>query len=265
MFQKILIANRGEIAVRIARTAKEMGIATVAVFAEDDAASLHLRAADETVPLTGAGPAAYLDIAQIVAAASANACEAVHPGYGFLSENPAFARACDAAGLVFVGPSADTLELFGDKVAARHLAARGLAPTLQGSHGPVTLDEARAFLADLGEGGAVMLKAVAGGGGRGMRPVSRAEDLADAFARCASEAEKAFGDGRVYVERLLPRARHVEVQIAGDGASVVHLWDRECSLQRQRQKLIEVAPVTTLPAALRAAVLEAAVALASEA
>ncbi|MBS0360193.1 MAG: carbamoyl-phosphate synthase large subunit, partial [Proteobacteria bacterium] len=238
---KLLIANRGEIAVRIARTAAEMGLATVAVFSEDDAASLHTRKADAAVGLKGSGPAAYLDIAQVVAAAKDAGCDAVHPGYGFLSENAAFARACAAAGLVFVGPEPDALELFGDKGRARTLAQALSVPVLAGTDGPTTLEDALAFLK--GEGnGAVMVKAVAGGGGRGMRPVTSADDLPAAYERCASEAKAAFGNGDLYVERFLPHARHIEVQVLGDGRSAVHLWDRECSLQRQRQKLVEIAP-----------------------
>jgi acetyl/propionyl-CoA carboxylase alpha subunit/acetyl-CoA carboxylase carboxyltransferase component len=261
MFKKILIANRGEIAIRIARTAAEMGVATVAVFSEDDAQSLHLKAADELYALSGSGAAAYLDAAQICAAARAMGCDAVHPGYGFLSENAGFAALCAESDLVFIGPTPATLELFGDKTKARQLAIDCGVPVLAGSSGPVTEAEAQHFLAAFGEGGAVMLKAVAGGGGRGMRPVTRVEDMADAYARCSSEALKAFGGGEVYVERFLPHARHVEVQILGDGEAVVHLWDRECSLQRQRQKLIEVAPVTTLDPDVRAALLDAAVRL----
>ncbi|HEY3889066.1 MAG TPA: biotin carboxylase N-terminal domain-containing protein, partial [Caulobacteraceae bacterium] len=261
MFKKLLIANRGEIAIRIARTAAEMGIATVAVFSEDDAQSLHLKAADELFALKGTGAAAYLDGPQICAAATAMGCDAVHPGYGFLSENAAFATLCAEMDLVFVGPTPRTLDLFGDKTKARELAIQCGVPVLEGSAGPVTREAAEAFLASLGVGGAVMLKAVAGGGGRGMRPVGRVEDMTDAYRRCSSEALKAFGHGEVYVERLLPHARHIEVQILGDGAEVVHLWDRECSLQRQRQKLIEVAPVTTLDPDVRAAMLDAAVRL----
>jgi acetyl/propionyl-CoA carboxylase alpha subunit/acetyl-CoA carboxylase carboxyltransferase component len=258
--QKLLIANRGEIAVRIARTAAEMGIATVAVFSEDDAASLHTRKTDEAVGLNGSGPAAYLDIAQVVAAAREAGCDAVHPGYGFLSENAAFARACAEAGLTFVGPSPETLELFGDKARARVLAQQCGAPVLAGTDGPTTLDAARAFFEGSGQG-AVMVKAVAGGGGRGMRPVTHADDLEAAFERCASEARAAFGNGDLYVERFLPHARHIEVQILGDGAVVSHLWDRECSLQRQRQKLVEIAPADVLPMALRDQLFAAAVRL----
>jgi acetyl/propionyl-CoA carboxylase alpha subunit/acetyl-CoA carboxylase carboxyltransferase component len=259
--QKLLIANRGEIAVRIARTAAEMGVPTVAVYSQDDAASLHTRKADEAVALKGSGPSAYLDIAQVVAAAKASGCDAVHPGYGFLSENPAFARACAEAGLTFVGPTPETLELFGDKGRARGLAQQCGVPVLPGTDGATTLDQAQAFFANLGQGAAVMVKAVAGGGGRGMRPVTDPAELPAAFERCASEAKAAFGAGDLYVEQFLPRARHVEVQIVGDGASVSHLWDRECSLQRQRQKVVEIAPADMLPQALREQLFAAAVSL----
>jgi acetyl/propionyl-CoA carboxylase alpha subunit/acetyl-CoA carboxylase carboxyltransferase component len=259
--KKLLIANRGEIAVRIARTAAEMGLATVAVFSEDDAASLHTRKADEATALKGSGPAAYLDIAQVVAAAKAAGCDAVHPGYGFLSENAAFAQACAEAGLTFVGPTPQTLELFGDKARARALAIQCGVPVLPGTQGPTSLVEAQAFFASLGEGAAVMVKAVAGGGGRGMRPVLAADELAPAYERCASEARAAFGNGDLYVERFLTHARHIEVQVVGDGETVSHLWDRECSLQRQRQKVVEIAPADMLPTPLRERLFAAAVSL----
>ena len=256
--KKLLIANRGEIAVRIARTAAEMEIATVAVFSEDDAASLHTRKTDQAVGLKGSGPAAYLDIEQVVAAARDSGADAVHPGYGFLSENAAFARACAAAGLTFVGPGPDTLELFGDKGRARALAQQCGVPVLPGTDGPTTLEQAKAFFATHGP---VMVKAVAGGGGRGMRPVTALVDLDEAFARCASEARSAFGNGDLYVERFLTRARHIEVQIVGDGIAVSHLYDRECSLQRQRQKVVEIAPADTVPMAIRERLFGYAVAL----
>jgi acetyl/propionyl-CoA carboxylase alpha subunit/acetyl-CoA carboxylase carboxyltransferase component len=259
--KKLLIANRGEIAVRIARTAAEMGLATVAVYSQDDAASLHTRKTDEAVALPGSGPAAYLDITQVVEVARASGCDAVHPGYGFLSENAAFARACAEAGLTSVGPTPETLELFGDKARARALAMECAVPVLPGTQGPTTIEDASAFFADLGAGAAVMVKAVAGGGGRGMRPATSREELEQAYERCASEAKAAFGDGALYLEQLLPKARHVEVQIAGDGDSVIHLWDRECSLQRQRQKLVEIAPADTLPTDLREKLFAAAVTL----
>ena len=262
MPQCLLIANRGEIAVRIARTAGDLKVETVAVYADDDAASLHTREADRAVALGAAGVPAYLDGPAIIAAARAAGCDAVHPGYGFLSESSAFAAACEQTGLAFVGPSPQTLAVFGDKAAARALAERCGVPLLAGTSAAVTLAEARDFLAGLGPGGAVMLKAVAGGGGRGMRPVTSLADLDEAFARAASEARGAFSSAELYVEELLTRARHVEVQIVGDGTgAVAHLWDRECSLQRQRQKLIEIAPACGLPEELREQMLTAAVAL----
>jgi acetyl/propionyl-CoA carboxylase alpha subunit/acetyl-CoA carboxylase carboxyltransferase component len=257
---KLLIANRGEIAIRVARSAAELGLATVAVYAEDDAASLHVRRADEAVALKGLGAAAYLDIGQIVEAAKASGADAVHPGYGFLSENAALARACAEAGLTFVGPSPEVLELFGDKTAALTLATSLGVPTLPGTRGATSLEDAQAFLASLGEGGAVMLKALAGGGGRGMRPVASAGELAEAFERCASEAKAAFGDGALYAEQFFEKARHVEVQILGDGTgAVVHVFDRECSLQRQRQKIVEIAPAVGVDEGVRQAVQAAAV------
>ncbi len=259
--RKLLIANRGEIAVRIARTAAEMGIATVAVYSQDDAASLHTRKTDIAHGLEGSGPAAYLDGPQILRAALALDCDAIHPGYGFLSENAAFATACGEAGVTFVGPTPETLELFGDKGRARALATQCDVPILAGTEGATTLEAAQDFLASLGPGGAVMVKAVSGGGGRGMRPARSSEELTDAFQRCASEALAAFGDGALYVERFLPRARHIEVQILGDGKVVSHLWDRECSLQRQRQKVVEIAPAAGLPMETRERLFEAAVTL----
>ena len=259
----VLIANRGEIAIRVARAAAEQGLRTVTVYSEDDAASLHTRKSDEARALRGAGPAAYLDAEQIVAAARAAGCDAIHPGYGFLSEHAAFARRCAAEGLIFVGPAPEVLEVLGDKTRARALAQRSGVPVLAGTSAPTSLEEARAFLAAQGAGVGVMVKAIAGGGGRGMRPVSREDELAAAYARCRSEALQAFGNGDVYVERLVPRARHVEVQVAGDrSGGVSHLWERECSIQRQRQKLIEVAPAPGLGVRARERMLDAAVALA---
>jgi len=264
--KKLLIANRGEISIRIARTAAAMGIATVSVHAEDDATSLHTRRSDETRALKGRGVAAYLDAAGLVAAAIETGCDAVHPGYGFLAENAAFARACEAAGLVFVGPTPASLDLFGDKTAARVFAAHCGVPLVPGTAGATDLPTAQAFMASLGDGSAVMVKALAGGGGRGMRPVHDAADLPTAFERCRAEAVAAFGNGDLYVERLFPRARHIEVQVIGDGTgAVAHLWERECSVQRQRQKLIEIAPAPNLQASVRARLLDAAVKLASAA
>jgi len=259
--RKLLIANRGEIAVRIARAAAELGIATLAVFSEDDAASLHRRLADEAAMLPGRGPAAYLDAEAIVAAALAGGCDALHPGYGFLSESADFARLCGARGLVFVGPGPGTLEAFGDKTRARALAVSLGVPSPEATAGAASLAEVRAFQANLRPGEGLMIKAAAGGGGRGMRPVAAGEDPARAFELCAREAEAAFGDGRLYAERIIPAARHIEVQLIGDGARVLALHDRECSIQRRRQKLIEVAPAPGLDPALRARLREAALKL----
>jgi acetyl/propionyl-CoA carboxylase alpha subunit/acetyl-CoA carboxylase carboxyltransferase component len=262
---RLLVANRGEIAIRIARAAAELGIATVGVFAEDDAACLHVRHVDAARPLAGRGPRAYLDTDQLLAVARGTGCDAVHPGYGFLSEQAEFVRRCAEAGLVFVGPRPETIALLGDKTAARALAERVGVPVLRGTPGPSTLDDARDFLASLGEGGAVMLKAVAGGGGRGMRVVRRSEDLEAAWGRCRSEARAAVGNGDVYVEELLARARHVEVQVVGDGSgAVIQLGERDCSLQRRLQKLVEIAPAPYLATDLRARLAAAAVRMASE-
>ncbi|AOE83329.1 acetyl-CoA carboxylase family protein [Pseudomonas sp. TCU-HL1] len=257
--QSLLIANRGEIAIRIARAAAELGIRSVVVYAEDDSQSLHLRKADLAVPLKGRGAAAYLDAAQLVEAARQHGCDAVHPGYGFLSENADFARKCEAAGLRFVGPSAEALALFGDKARARELAAGCGLPLAAGSNRATTLDEARTLL----ESGPIMLKALAGGGGRGMRAVRDNGELEQAFERCQSEARSAFGNGDLYVERLIDNARHIEVQVLGDGERVAHLWERDCSLQRRHQKVIEIAPAPDLDARLRQRILDAALTLAA--
>src|SRR6266404_4770783 len=262
---RLLVANRAEVAIRIARAAAGVGIPTVGVFSEDDAASLHVRHVDAARPLSGRGPRAYLDVEQLLAVARETGCDAVHPGYGFLSEQADFARRCAEAGLTFVGPRPETLALLGDKVAARALAERCGVPVLRGTSGPAGLAEARAFLAALGKSGAALVKAVAGGGGRGMRVVRRPEDLDEALARCRSEARAAFGSGDLYVEALLPRARHVEVQVVGDGSGAVsHLGERDCTLQRRHQKLVEVAPAPGLTGELRARLASAAVRMAAE-
>ena len=262
----LLIANRGEIAIRIIRGAAELGLRTVAVHSEDDAQSLHTRKADESRALGAPGVAAYLDIERIIAIARDAGCDAIHPGYGFLSENAAFARRCQEEGITFVGPRTEMLELFGDKVRARELAARNGVRVLPGTNGPTTVEGMRNFFASLGDGKAIMIKAVAGGGGRGTRAVERAEDIAEAYARCHSEALAAFGNGDLFAEQLLPNARHIEVQIIGDGSGAVsHLWERDCSLQRRYQKIVEVAPSPGLPASLRERLTGAAVRLASAA
>ena len=252
--------------MRIMHAAAELGVRTVAVFSEDDASSLHRRRADDAYPLHGSGAAAYLDGERILALAKQCGCDAIHPGYGFLSENAEFARRTVAEGISFVGPSADTLATFGDKVQARALAARCGVPILKGTTHPVTVAQARDFLASLGDGAAVMIKAVAGGGGRGMRIVRRIEEIDDAYARCQSEALQAFGKGDVYVEQVMRRARHIEVQIVGDGSGgVTHLGERDCSIQRRYQKLVEVAPCPTLSPDLRARLTADAVRMAAAA
>ncbi|HEV2610187.1 MAG TPA: carboxyl transferase domain-containing protein [Noviherbaspirillum sp.] len=255
----LLIANRGEIAIRIARAAAELGIRTVAIYSEDDAASLHLRKADSARPLHGKGAAAYLDMDQILAAARDAGCDAVHPGYGFLSENAEFARRCAAQDLLFVGPLPETLELFGDKAQARKLAQHYRVPVVHGTEGAISVEQAKAFLASLGNGGAMMIKALAGGGGRGMRAVSRMQDVDEAYTRCRSEAVASFGSGELYAEQLVLRARHIEVQVIGDGSGrVSHFGERECTLQRRNQKLVEIAPSPSLSPALRGRITDAA-------
>ncbi|MDA7418923.1 carbamoyl-phosphate synthase large subunit [Xenophilus arseniciresistens] len=264
-FNKVLIANRGEIAVRLVRALQDAGIASVAVHSRDDAQALHAQLADTAVALQATGPSAYLDIAALLAVAKAQGCDAVHPGYGFLSERADFAQACADAGLVFIGPTPGQLSLFGDKAAARALAQQCDVPVMPGSPGAVTLGEAQAFFAEQAKDGAgVMVKAIGGGGGRGMRAVLRAEDLAEAHARCMSEARAAFGVEGVYVERLMKQARHIEIQVLGDGTSVASLGERECTLQRRFQKLVEIAPSPTLPAALRDTITRAALRMAQQ-
>jgi acetyl/propionyl-CoA carboxylase alpha subunit/acetyl-CoA carboxylase carboxyltransferase component len=260
MIKRLLVANRGEVAVRVMATAAVLGIETVAVYPADDAACGHVARADAAVELPGAGVAAYLDVDAVVAAASGAGCDTLHPGYGFLSERPELAMRCAAAGLRFAGPDADALALFGDKAATRARARELGVPVLAGTGIDPSPEQ---VLELLREYGAVMVKAVAGGGGRGLRPVTREEDLAEAMRRCASEAASAFGDGRVYAEQLLTGARHVEVQLLGDGTGAVAvLGDRDCSLQRRRQKLVEIAPAA-VSGTVRTRLAEAAAALAA--
>ena len=257
--KKLLIANRGEIAIRVTEAAAELGLTTAAIFSEDDAKSLHVIRADEAHQLRGSGVAAYLDGEQIIAVAQQAGCAAIHPGYGFLSENAGFARRCAEAGILFVGPRPELLELFGDKVRARQVASECDVPVLAGSVGPASLAEVKAFFQSGPVGAAIVIKAVAGGGGRGMRVVRRLEDIEEAYTRCQSEARAAFGNEAVYVERFLPAARHIEVQMLGDMAgNVTHLWERECTVQRRHQKLIEMAPSPSLTAAARSQLLAAA-------
>ncbi|HUA28539.1 MAG TPA: biotin carboxylase N-terminal domain-containing protein [Streptosporangiaceae bacterium] len=255
MLRRVLVANRGEIAVRILRTCRTLGIETVLAVSGDDAGSLPARLADATV---GIGPGAtFLDAEAMVAAARAVKAGAIHPGYGFLSESPRLARACEQAGLVFIGPTAAQLAAVGDKLAARERAEAAGLPVAPG--GRVTAAAQAAGLADQ-IGWPVLVKAVGGGGGRGLRPVQRPADLGPAVARATAEARAAFGDDRVYLERYLPRGRHVEVQLLGDGERVIHLGDRDCSVQRRYQKLLEEAPAPLLADPLRAQIRHAAVA-----
>ncbi|MDR3538141.1 MAG: acetyl/propionyl/methylcrotonyl-CoA carboxylase subunit alpha [Acetobacteraceae bacterium] len=263
MFNTLLIANRGEIAVRIARTARHLGIETVAVFSEADAHALHVQVADRAIAI-GPAPAreSYLNIARILDAARASGAEAIHPGYGFLSENPDFADACDAAGIVFVGPPASAMRAMGSKSAAKALMARTSVPLLPGYHGD---DQDPDFLADQAVriGFPLVIKAVSGGGGRGMRVVETPAGFAPALASARQEAASAFGDDRVLIERYLQRPRHIEVQIFADThGNAVHLFERDCSVQRRHQKVIEEAPAPGLSADRRAAMGAAAVAAA---
>ncbi|HUA33815.1 MAG TPA: carboxyl transferase domain-containing protein [Candidatus Binataceae bacterium] len=258
----LLIANRGEIAIRIIEAAAALSMRTVAIYSEDDANSLHVVRADEARRISGTGAAAYLDADQIVALGKDAAADAIHPGYGFLSENAAFARKCIDAGIVFVGPSPEMLELFGDKVKARELAHRCAVPVLGGTGGATSLSDAKAFFL-AGDSKPVVIKALAGGGGRGMRVVRNIDEIDEAYPRCQSEARAAFGIGDVYVEQLMPLARHVEVQILGDRAgNVIHLWERECTVQRRHQKLIEIAPSPSIDESLRNQLLNAAIKMA---
>lgn len=250
--RKLLVANRGEIALRIFRTAAELGIETVAVYAPDDCESLHVHGADESVVLRGRGVRAYLDIDSVLDAARTTGADAIHPGYGFLAENAEFARRAEKRGLRFVGPPPDVLALLGDKVAAKTLARSLNIPVLDGTSGATSLDDARAFFDTLPLGASMLIKAIAGGGGRGMRVVHNAKDIADAWERCRSEAQAAFGDPNVYVEHFLPKARHIEVQVLGDGTGAcVHFGERECTLQRRHQKVVEIAPSPSLTDAER--------------
>ena len=263
---KLLIANRGEIAIRVARAAAELDIPAVAIHSVDDARSLHIRKADEAVALPGVGVRAYLDMDAILRAAVESGCDALHPGYGFLSENAEFARRCARAGVAFVGPSPEALALFGDKTRARRLAADNDVPVVAGTSEPADLEAARRFFASLPEGAAMLFKAVGGGGGRGMRVVRAAEEITDAYQRARSEAKAAFGLDDVYVEQFLANARHVEVQVAADGTGgICTFGERDCTIQRRHQKLIEVAPAPALSPAVRDGMAGAAVRLAGAA
>ncbi len=266
MFKKLLIANRGEIAVRILRACRELGITSVAVYSDVDRASLHVRMADEAYPI---GPApsreSYLRIDKLMDVARRAGCDALHPGYGFLAENPELPRACGQAGVTFVGPSAEAMERLGSKTAARELAFRTGVPMVPGVREPIPqLETARRIAGEIGY--PILLKAVAGGGGKGMRMVASANELPAAWRDAASEAVNAFGDERVYIEKYLERPRHIEMQIFADShGNVIYLGERECSVQRRHQKVIEEAPSPFMTPQLRQAMGEAAVRLAREA
>ncbi|MGH7865623.1 MAG: acetyl-CoA carboxylase biotin carboxylase subunit [Candidatus Binataceae bacterium] len=260
MFKRILIANRGEIAVRVIRACRDLGIESVAVYSEADRAALHVREADYAVAI-GPPPAAesYLKIDRILDAAKRTHADAIHPGYGFFSENAGFARAVEAAGLTFIGPSAESIEKMGDKVQSRKLMAAAGVPIVPGS--PDTLDGEAAVLKVARElGFPIMVKAAAGGGGKGMRLVENAKDLASVVRTVASEAKSSFGDGRLYVEKYLKRPRHIEVQVLADRhGNTVHLFERECSIQRRHQKVVEETPSPFLTPEMRAQMGEVAV------
>lgn len=262
MLKKLLIANRGEIAVRVIRAAQDLGIATVAVYSAADAEALHVQLADEAVNI---GPPAakksYLNIEAIIAAALEKGCDSIHPGYGFLAENAGFSDAVTAAGLTFVGPSGDAIRLMGDKVSARTAAAAAGVPVVPGSTGRVDgIETARHVLEATGF--PVMIKAAAGGGGRGIRIANSLAEFEQAFPQAQAEALAAFGDGGLYMEKVIGKARHIEVQVLADGKDAIHCYERECSLQRRRQKVWEEAPSRALSTSLREELCASAVALA---
>ena len=259
MFQKILIANRGEIACRVIETARKLGVATVAVYSDADAAAKHVAMADEAVHIGGPAPAdSYLRGERIIAAAKATGAQGIHPGYGFLSENPDFVDAVEAAGLVFIGPSAAAIRAMGLKDAAKRLMQDAGVPVVPGYHGENQDPEHLAGAADQ-IGYPVLIKAVAGGGGKGMRKVTRAQDFAAALESAQGEARTAFGNPAVLIEKYVEKPRHIEVQVFGDGTRAVHLFERDCSLQRRHQKVIEEAPAPGMTTEMRAAMGAAAV------
>lgn len=263
MFSKVLIANRGEIAVRIIRACRELGIRTVAVFSQADADAMHVQLADESVCIGPPPPAqSYLQVPRIISAAEITGAEAIHPGYGFLAENPQFAEVCENCGIHFIGPPASSIQMMGDKAAARRLAARNGVSVLPGTEHPVReLEEARRAAREIGY--PVIIKASAGGGGKGMRVVINPEGLESALATAAAEAAAAFGDAGVYLERFLPDPRHVEFQILIDAhGQGIHLAERDCSIQRRHQKLVEEAPSPGLNPSLRQTMGQAALSVA---
>ncbi|MDO4427442.1 MAG: acetyl-CoA carboxylase biotin carboxylase subunit [Moraxella sp.] len=259
MIKKLLIANRGEIALRIVRACKQLGIQTVGVYSKADKDLMHLRFVDEAVCIGNApSTQSYLDISRIIAAAEITGADAIHPGYGFLSENAAFAEKVEEAGLSFVGPHADHIRLMGNKVSAIEAMKTAGVPTVPGSVGAITIHNAEAEAKRIGF--PLIVKAAAGGGGRGMRVVERFEELMPQVQAAKAEAKTAFGDDTVYMERFLKNPRHVEVQVLGDGdGNALHLFDRDCSLQRRHQKVLEEAPAPDIPDDVRAPILEACV------
>jgi len=265
MFEKVLVANRGEIALRVVRACQELGIPAVAVYSEADETALHVRHADESVNI---GPPAagksYLNVERIIEAAKKTGADAVHPGYGFLAENAAFARAVTDAGIKFIGPSAEAIDKLGDKSAARRLAREADVPVVPGSENVSSADEAVATAEEIGY--PVMIKAAAGGGGRGIRVAENEEGLRESVQAAKREAQSAFGDGTLYLEKFLAGPRHVEVQVMADHAgNAIHLYERECSMQRRRQKVLEESPSPGISEEIREKMCEAAVRLAREA
>ncbi|HVD58221.1 MAG TPA: biotin carboxylase N-terminal domain-containing protein, partial [Thermoleophilaceae bacterium] len=253
MFDKVLVANRGEIAVRVMRTLEELGVVSVAVYSEPDRDAPHVRRAEEAY-LLGPGPAAesYLRIDRIIEAAGEAGAEAIHPGYGFLAENAAFARACEDAGIVFIGPPADAIDAMGSKTKARELMRGAGVPIVPGTTDPVETVEDAGQLIDESIGYPVAVKAAGGGGGKGFRVAESEDELEEAFDGAAREGEKFFSDATVYIERYLPDPRHVEVQILADGeGNVIHLFERDCSVQRRHQKLIEESPAPAVDPEMR--------------
>ncbi|MEJ7841261.1 MAG: acetyl-CoA carboxylase biotin carboxylase subunit [Rubrobacter sp.] len=265
MFQKVLVANRGEIALRVVRACQELGVPAVAVYSDADETALHVRHADESVNI---GPPAagksYLNAQRLIEAAEETGADAIHPGYGFLAENAAFAKAVTDAGIKFIGPSAEAIEKLGDKSAARRLAVEANVPVVPGSDNVSSADEAVATVEEIGY--PVMIKAAAGGGGRGIRVAENEEELREAVQAAKREAQSAFGDGTLYLEKFLAGPRHVEVQVMADEeGNAIHLYERECSMQRRRQKVLEESPSPGINPEMREKMCEAAVRLAREA
>lgn len=262
---RILVANRGEIAVRIIYAARELGIETIAIYSEADENSLHVQLADYAVRIGGPSPQeSYLNIPNIIAAAEAWGADAVHPGYGFLAENPSFARIVESHDLIFIGPKAEHIEMMGDKVEAKRVARRAGVPLVPGTDSPIeSVEEAKRIAAEIGY--PVLLKAAAGGGGRGMRVVESEREMENRFLSASAEAEAAFGDGRLYLEKFIMKPKHIEVQVFGDEyGNATHLYERECSLQRRHQKILEEAPSPSIDDNKRREVIDYALRLVRE-